>query len=292
MASVALPTADAPLHSTGEWDEGRYQAALSQLEQLQQQLDDLRLTIPRIVAPLSTHHTRSTAFYVHFKQAAVGATVGLKAFRSRWQSQEIQSIFERARRSFTSDADLGPSAQVPKYGWAQSVSSRRGLVNQNTKEGTAGIDESHTSTSAEDVSRIVTEFTQAQPGIAARTDNDGHRIQMSVDMGHITLKFRVVIVKDANARSQLHVECLGSVKLSAAITRCISSRPHANDLRYLLDMIAAYKSEGLVSCAKCARQLDSSGLVPAARRSKKVTNPSGNPMTVWEPFHEQCMIIT
>lgn len=290
MASTTLSTTDGPPPPTGEWDEGRYQEALSQLEQLQQQLDDLRLTIPRIVAPLTTPHTRSTAFYAHFKQAAVGATVGLKAFRSRWQSPEIQSIFEHAKRSYISDADLGSSAQVPKYGWAESISSRREVINRNTKEDAAGMDDPPAHLTADDVSRIVAEFKQEHRRIATVTDNDGHRIQLSLDVGHTTLKFRVAIVKDTNARFRLNAECLGSDKLSMAITRCVSSRPRANDLRYLLDMVAAYKGKGPLSCAKCSRHLDASGLTPAARRSKQGVNPSGSPMTIWEPFHEQCII--
>lgn len=38
MASTTLSTTDGPPPPTGEWDEGRYQEALSQLEQLQQQV--------------------------------------------------------------------------------------------------------------------------------------------------------------------------------------------------------------------------------------------------------------
>lgn len=48
------------------------------------------------------------------------------------------------------------------------------------------------------------------------------------------LKFRVSIEREVNGRHKLNAECLGAAEPFLAMTRCITSRPHANDLRYLL----------------------------------------------------------
>jgi hypothetical protein len=48
------------------------------------------------------------------------------------------------------------------------------------------------------------------------------------------LKFRIGIEREANGQHKLNVECLGTTEPFLAITRCMASRPNADDLRYLL----------------------------------------------------------
>jgi hypothetical protein len=48
------------------------------------------------------------------------------------------------------------------------------------------------------------------------------------------LKFQINVKREANGRHKLNAECLGTKELFLAITRCIASRPQANDLKYLL----------------------------------------------------------
>jgi hypothetical protein len=65
------------------------------------------------------------------------------------------------------------------------------------------------------------------------------------------LKFRINIEREANGRHKLNAECLGTTEPFLAVTRCIASRPQANDLNYLLVclsyMILVVKREGGMS---------------------------------------------
>jgi hypothetical protein len=103
------------------------------------------------------------------------------------------------------------------------------------------------------------------------------------------LKFRLGIEREANGRHKLSAECLGTTEPFLAITRCVASRSNADDLKYLLDMIAAYKTVKGTSCAKCGKLLDKSALTPTARRSKQVATVNENPDTVWMALHEACV---
>lgn len=49
-----------------------------------------------------------------------------------------------------------------------------------------------------------------------------------------TLNFHVTIVSDANEPHRLRAECVGSTDVHSTITKCIASRPTANDLKFLL----------------------------------------------------------
>jgi hypothetical protein len=63
---------------------------------------------------------------------------------------------------------------------------------------------------------------------------------MSFVAGSLMLKFRITIERDANNRHKLNADCLGTAEPCSAITRCIASRPHTNDLRHLLVRLHNY----------------------------------------------------
>lgn len=50
----------------------------------------------------------------------------------------------------------------------------------------------------------------------------------------VKLRFHVHVETDANGGPKINAECLGNTELLLAITRCLASRPQANDLKHLL----------------------------------------------------------
>ncbi|KAF2473204.1 uncharacterized protein BDR25DRAFT_323796 [Lindgomyces ingoldianus] len=270
------------------WDEARCIAALAQLERLQEQLDDLRLAIPRMVEPFNSDLARGPVVFKAFKQSVIRAQNDMKAFRAQWHNQDNQSILEHAKESYNANTDLSASSQVPRYGWVlqENIESQ---IPDRIANGGKKVQDSDATLSIEEISQIIQEFHKAHPNIKIGAKDDNHELLIQFVAGDLKLKFRVIIDQEANGRHKLNAECLGTMKLFPVITKCISTRPHANDLKYLLDMIAAYKTTKGASCAKCSRLLDSSALAPAARRSRQVGNVNKDPELMWEAFHESCL---
>ncbi|KAF2191022.1 hypothetical protein K469DRAFT_558517 [Zopfia rhizophila CBS 207.26] len=284
---MAAPS-DTVTQAASGWDEAQCKAALAQLEALQQDLDNIRFTIPRMVHPFNSNLSSPAALFQAFKQATVGSQNDIKSFRVKWQSSEIQSIFDRARESQTTNSDLTASAQVPKYGWLESELAEK-AAGKTMKAKTAKMENSNVELTNEYVAQLVDDFKKKNPKSNISIDDNNQVLNISLRAGALVLRFRVVIQREANGWHKLDATCLGKMKLFPAITNCISSRPRANDLKYLLDMIAAYKDTRQAICAKCSRLLDNSALTPAARRSKQVGNANENAQTVWEAFHEGCL---
>ncbi|ORY14804.1 hypothetical protein BCR34DRAFT_478993 [Clohesyomyces aquaticus] len=284
-----MDTAEAAGQPAVVWDEAQCNAALAHVERLQGQLDNLRLAIPRIIEPFSSEQATSTDVFKGFKQALIGSQNDLKSFRVQWHTPEYQSILVHARKSYSANPDLSASAQVPRYGWIQSEIAEKKALAGNL----SGLEEPQeiaTGLGKEDIALILDEFCNTYPDIRVGMKDDNHEIMIKFEVDDLRLKFRVTIDTQANGgRHNLNAECLGTNKLFPVMTRCISTRPYANDLKYLLDMIAAYKTVKSTTCAKCSRLNDGSALIPVARRSKQNKESGGNTETVWEAFHESCL---
>ncbi|KAI4657134.1 uncharacterized protein J4E79_007750 [Alternaria viburni] len=266
------------------WDEAQCTAALAQLEQLQAQISDMRLAIPRIIEPF--HRPRSSATYKLYADGVLGSQKNLDSLKSQWKSPEVQSTFEHAKQSLSANADLSESVSIPSHGWAE----RARKAKESTKsQGGENKEDTGAIVTDEDIERIVVEFRKAHPNLKVDTHDEDRSIQTRFVAGSLMLKFRVGIERDANGRHKLNAECLGTTEPFLAITRCIASRPNPDDLKYLLDMIAAYKTVKGTSCAKCKKLLDNSALTPTARRSKQVAGTTDALETVWEAFHEGCI---
>ncbi|KAI4647578.1 uncharacterized protein J4E78_008893 [Alternaria triticimaculans] len=266
------------------WDEAQCTAALAQLEQLQAQISDMRLAIPRIIEPF--HRPRSSATYKLYADGVLGSQKNLDSLKSQWKSPELQSTFEHVKQSLGANADLSESVSIPSHGWTERArKAKESAKNQggDNKEDTGAI------VTDEDIERIVVEFRKAHPNLKVETNDEDRSIQTRFVSGSVMLKFRVGIERDTNGRHKLNAECLGTTEPFLAITRCIASRSNSDDLKYLLDMIAAYKTVKGTSCAKCGKLLDDSALTPTARRSKQVAGTTDALETVWEAFHEGCI---
>ncbi|KAF1947914.1 hypothetical protein EJ02DRAFT_440078 [Clathrospora elynae] len=274
--SAAQPGAD--------WDEAQCTAALAQLEQVQAQLNDLRLAIPRIIEPL--HRPANPTTYRLYSQGVIGSQNGVNNLKVQWKTPEIQSTFAHVKKSFDANADLSESASIPSYGWTERA--QRAKDSKKSKGGESVEDLGATLTD-EAIGGIVVEFRKTHPNIKLETQDDNRSISTRFVSGSVLLKFRINIEHEANGRHKLSAECLGTTEPFLAVTRSIASRPQANDLKSLLDMIAAYKTVKGKSCANCGGILDKAMMIPTARRSKKVASANESPETVWEAFHESCL---
>ncbi|KAF2814402.1 uncharacterized protein BDZ99DRAFT_379793 [Mytilinidion resinicola] len=278
---MANPAENAPQTSTG-MDEAECVAALAYLEKLQDQLQDLRLTMPRILGPLRTPHPSPAALYQDFRHASMSSVNDLKKFRSTWQSPETQTLFEKAKESQKANPDLKANNDVPRYGWTEEYES---AVKKTAKSDDGAWPEE----SEMEYPSILAKFKEDHPNFKVTIEADNRIFNIGYKASMLYLKFRVVRAKEANTKRKFDVENSGAMALSPAITRCLASRPNPGSLRNLLDMIAAYTDVRKTRCAKCTKQVDSSGLTPAARRRKAVDKSEAQSETVWESFHEGCL---
>ncbi|KAF2788479.1 hypothetical protein K505DRAFT_366434 [Melanomma pulvis-pyrius CBS 109.77] len=283
-----MATNDGVSQPGAEWDEAQCKAALARLEQLQEDLANLRLNLPRVVEPFTSHSTSSPAMFQAFKKSVVASQNDIRSIRNHWHSQDVQSIFEHTTQSLNKNSDLTASANVPRYGWVKAQTKEKEAARRKN-DGVQKLEDTVVNLTNEDVTRDILEFQKTHTNIKALTKDDNQNLLFQFVAGSVKLRIRVVIEREANGRHKLNAECLGTVEPFLAITRCISSRPKVKDFKYLLDMIAAYKNIKGTSCAKCSRLIDNAALIPTARRSKQIIGANGTPEIVWEAFHEGCL---
>ncbi|OJD39906.1 mediator complex subunit med27 [Diplodia corticola] len=270
------------------WDEAHLVEALAALEQLQDQMDELRSIVPNLTAPFLVPQDSPEALSRDFKQAAIAEAKRLQAFERRWKSEEVQDILAHAARSGKADSDLTKGAAVPRYGWVDMAEKQQKPAKSKEKKSRGkGID-AEDKTGASSIVPTVTAFKEAHPNFQV-DDGEGRIITISFRVPSLVLTFKITCHVDSDDKASFIVECPGNGPLFSAITRCIASRQRPNHLSYLLDMIAAYTNLRVARCSKCGKLLDNTALSPAARRSKQTANADGTKKTTWEPFHEGCL---
>ncbi|KAF2133273.1 hypothetical protein P153DRAFT_381711 [Dothidotthia symphoricarpi CBS 119687] len=279
----------AALDSTAQpgagWDEAQCTAALAQLEQLQAQIDDLRLAIPRIIEPFQRPPNPST--FKLYSQGVIGSQNGIKSLSEQWKSPEIQGMYDHVRESLAANADLAASASLPSHGWVERERREREAKKGQAKRIEA-VEEVGAVLTDEEISQIVVEFRKAHPNIRMDTQDDNRSILVQFVSASTKYRFRITIECDGNGRHKLNAACLGTTEPFLAITRCIASRPNTNDLKHLLNMIASYKSIKGTPCVKCKKLLDSAALTTTARRCMQVgTNETLK--VEWAALHESCL---
>ncbi|KAH7401065.1 mediator complex subunit 27-domain-containing protein [Phaeosphaeria sp. MPI-PUGE-AT-0046c] len=262
------------------WDEAQCTAALAQLEQLQAQINDLRLAIPRIIEPFQGPPNART--FKLYAQGVLGSQDGIKALNEQWKDNQTQALFEHTRKSLAASTDLAASVSTPSYGWTERDRKMRDSKTPSDRE---SVDESILTLTDEDISQALADFQK----ISLETQDNNRIIVAHFVSGSIKLRFRITIDRDADNKHKLSVECFGNTEPWLSINRCIASRPQPNDFRGVLNMIAAYKTVKATSCAKCKRLLDNLALIPTARRSRQATVANETAGTVWEAFHESCL---
>ncbi|KAF2444919.1 hypothetical protein P171DRAFT_485000 [Karstenula rhodostoma CBS 690.94] len=290
MAAAEAPQAAPP---SEDYDEAQCIAALAQLERLKHQagclhfaLDDLRLTLPRIIEPF--HMPSKPPMFHAFKENLIKEQRNMKTFKSQWQSQETQTILEHARKSATANPDLSAGAQVQQYGWIEKEEQERQAAKSNG-DGEERAEDLGIRITKEERGRIIEQWRQTYSSIKMEEKNDGKQLLIPFVADSTRYRFRVTISEDANPSQAVQAECDGTGEPFTAVTRCLASRPNPNDMKYLLDMIAAYKTVRGLQCAKCNRMLDDDTTKPIARRCRQATGANETSETVWEPFHEGCL---
>ncbi|KAF2712322.1 hypothetical protein K504DRAFT_372705 [Pleomassaria siparia CBS 279.74] len=281
VASTVVPQPDA------DWDEAQCKAALARLEELQDQLANLRLNLPRVVDPFVSQGPKSAVFCA-FQKAVTGSQRDIKAFRTQWHSQDFQCILQHTAQSLNKNPNLSASAKVPRYGWVNALAKENEAA-QRRSNGVQKLEDKFVQLTKEDIARDIAEFHQAYPSIKVLAKDDHQDLTFQFVAGSRELRIHVVIECETNGRHKLNAQCSGTVEPFLSITRCIASRPQANDLKYLLNMIAAYKTIKASSCAKCSKLIDNAALTPTARRSKQVAGANETQETIWEAFHEGCL---
>ncbi|RDL34987.1 Uncharacterized protein BP5553_06918 [Venustampulla echinocandica] len=86
---------------TGEdaWDEKRLEEAMARLKDMHIQLRNLRTTIPRLLAPLTTKQPSPEALFREFSKSASTATQEVQQFRKLMAQEETGKVLEHARKS-------------------------------------------------------------------------------------------------------------------------------------------------------------------------------------------------
>ncbi|KAG9191617.1 hypothetical protein G6011_10351 [Alternaria panax] len=240
---MGAPAAPAPAQPGVGCDEAQCTAALAKLEQLQAQINDMRLAIPRIIEPF--HRPRSSATYKIYVESVKGSQSNLDALTKQWKDSEMQKMFEHVKQSFDTNANLSESVSTPCHGWVDRAHKAKDL---SKSEGGENLDNDSATLNEEEISRIVVDFRKAHPNLNAKAQDDNQSIHMQFASGSLMLRFRIGIEREVNGRHKLNVECLGTTEPFLAITRCMASRPNADDLNYLLDMIAAFKTTKSTGC--------------------------------------------
>ncbi|KAL9094664.1 MAG: hypothetical protein Q9165_002933 [Trypethelium subeluteriae] len=196
-------------------------------------LDELRLSIPAIIEPLTTTGISAQEHFRRFRDAAQGEHSRLDRFRATWQSGPIAEALEYTLLSGRQGQNRSNGIRLPKYGWStdgEPVSRGTGKQGEANHEpnGTVG-------SQTEDMESVVKAFQQKHPECHIDSNLSEQNIQISVPapLGPISFTIKKG-QKPQNEGPRWDVECLGSMKLYPAITRCLASRPKGNDLEYTL----------------------------------------------------------
>ncbi|KAF2232456.1 hypothetical protein EV356DRAFT_534571 [Viridothelium virens] len=283
-----MASTESKLSEFALWDEDQCHAALGRLEQLRDQLDELRLSIPAIIEPLTTTGINAQEHFRRFKEAAQSEHSRHDRFRATWHSGPIAEALEYTSLSRKQGQTRPNGVRLPKYGWNDDHDP----INRGTdkQEEVNGDSNGSPGSQTEDTESVVKAFQQRHPECHIDSYISEQKIQIAVPapLGPIsfTIKKRE---RPQNEGPRWDVECLGSMTLYLAITRCLASRPNGNDLNYTLEMIAAYKDARRAPCMTCGKMVDKTMQTAPARRSKTVKTEDGKSQDVWEAFHEGCL---
>lgn len=195
------------------------------------QLNDLRLTLPRIVEPF--HMPSKPPMFHAFKDTLVKSQRDMKTFKALWQSPETQDILEHTRKSATANPDLSEGAQVPQYGWIEKE-AREKEAEKNKGEVDEVMEDTRAHISKDERERVLAQWKKTNPLIKVEEGPEGREIRISFAADSTKYRFRVVFPDDVNATSTPKAECEGVGEPFAGVTRCLASRPNLNDLKYLL----------------------------------------------------------
>ncbi|KAF2678383.1 hypothetical protein K458DRAFT_317242 [Lentithecium fluviatile CBS 122367] len=280
-----MAVADVSAEPDASYDEAQNISALAHLERLQAQLNGLRPTVSRVVTPF--YSPPSPALFHEFKAGLYAAQAEIKSFRNNFLAQETQAILEHARQRESEDGDLSKCGEVSHYGWIER--EKREKENAKKTKGAETVEQCEAALTDEEVDKIVREWRARNLKLGFEAKERSRDLTIIFVAYGYRLRFHVVVSQDANEPRKLQAACMGTTDVDLTITRCIASRPNVNDLKYLLDMIAAYKNVKSADCAKCGKVYDTDLYRPWARRGKHIDAVDEKAEIVWQALHESCL---
>jgi hypothetical protein len=152
-------------------------------------ITDLRSVIPRLVEPFQ--RPSNSATFKQYALGVLGSQEGIKSLNEHWKSPETRSIFEHTKKSLAANGDLSASQSIPPYGWIEREKKERDSKKSSRSEST---DESSTSLTEEEISRIVVDFQKAYPNIKLETQDDNCKIsvgQLTCHYFHSLTQYRL-----------------------------------------------------------------------------------------------------
>ena len=154
-------------------------------------------------------------------------------FQAIWQSAPVAEVLDYTLRSAKLDPDPSKGAKLPEDGQVQEGDQiSRGASEPNE-------DKNHVNDAAghkvEDMAQAIEDFKQRHPECTVDFDSQEQKTEVSVPGPLGPTNFTVKKRQGShNEEVSWDVECLGTMKLFPAITRCLASRPQDNNLHYTL----------------------------------------------------------
>jgi hypothetical protein len=141
------------------------------------------MTIQRVVQPLSTPPRNKLKLFSGYKAAVIGSQDNMKAFRTHFESQEIQDILEHSKESLNTNPDLSASARVPRYGWKEKeiaslkAGRRKKVTAPVLPDATVVFDK-------EEIARAVDGWRKSNPLMSVETKDDNRDILVRMSSCH------------------------------------------------------------------------------------------------------------
>ncbi|KAK6540088.1 hypothetical protein TWF694_008918 [Orbilia ellipsospora] len=275
-------------------------SALSLLNQMHQKLILLRESIPHMVHPImkASNYPTPEKLFDEFSKRTLKASEDLVDFTTLVSDEKW--VFEKAAASRRDNGDNGEvkrwksSAPVPVYLKdlvdASSSGGGSGSSKHAGKEGEAkkkeeeerkrreaekdrerevAIDEVQGVESDEVRREIVEAFKKEHGDIEVTYEDDGKTIKVALPK-HLNLIFSVELPSASAESNRYTVTLPVSSYLHILVLRSITTRPNAGSLKYLLDMLATYKSIYQTKCNHCSKLTNGPKAdLPVVRRLKK-----------------------
>lgn len=167
-----------------------------------------------------------------FKDSLIKAQRDMKTFRTQWQSLEAQKLFEHARKSAVANPDLSAGAKIQKYGWIEKEKRQKNAVEKH-----ADVEESvnvGAPLTKDEREKILGNWKMANPHLNVEEREEGTALLISFNADSVRYRFRLSIPDGSDTTQAIKTECEGKGEPFTAVTRCMASRPNANDFKYLL----------------------------------------------------------
>ncbi|KAI9846784.1 MAG: hypothetical protein M1837_003633 [Sclerophora amabilis] len=276
------------------WTIENLEDASEQLKRMHIQLRELRVTIPKLIQPLTTLYRSPEELFIDFSLSATVAAKDVKAYSQYMTSAASRSVLEYASASRKNNqTGIRPWVVTEHPHWLEWEEKDNGSDGKTTElggENASDVDDSTLGMGDSDaVEQAVLGFKEAHP----KFDINFNKMEKSINcvLQVPTLHLRIQEGTSSLGKSILQVTCKGTTHLAAAIERSIAARRKPlDDLKSLLDLIAAYTDIKSRRCIKCEKLLNGSPpQLPAIRQRIASKSSEGKELDMWDALHEGCV---